>query len=135
MKAVFDTNILFLGVGWRGAPHRCIQSIRRGPCQLILCREILDELQEKLVTKRSMPPENAAEIVEEIRALVRMVEIEGVVHQIEFDPDDDMVLECAITGGADCIVSGDHHLLDLGSWRGIAIVTAGEFLGKEETHG
>ena len=39
------------------------------------------------------------------------------------DPDDDIVLATAVAGGADAIVSGDAHLLGIGEFRGIPIVT------------
>jgi len=45
-----------------------------------------------------------------------------VLHVIEDDPDDNRVLECAIKGRADYIVTGDRHLLRLGSYEAIAIV-------------
>jgi len=44
------------------------------------------------------------------------------------DPDDNDVLAVAAAAGADYIVSGDHHLLDLRRYRDITIVTAPEFL-------
>jgi predicted nucleic acid-binding protein len=43
-------------------------------------------------------------------------------------PKDEMFLACALDGQADVIVSGDHHLLDLGSYREIPIMTARQFL-------
>ena len=39
------------------------------------------------------------------------------------DPDDDIVLATAVAGGADAIVSGDAHLLWIGEFRGMPIVT------------
>jgi hypothetical protein len=41
--------------------------------------------------------------------------------------DDNRVLEAAVEGAADCIVSGDADLLDLGSFQGIPIMAPGEF--------
>lgn len=46
------------------------------------------------------------------------------------DPQDEMVLACAVDGLADLIVSGDRHLLDLGEYRGIPLVAASEFLER-----
>jgi putative PIN family toxin of toxin-antitoxin system len=46
------------------------------------------------------------------------------------DPNDDMVLECAVLAGAQVIVSGDKDLLVMGSFRGIRIVTPAEFLAE-----
>lgn len=44
------------------------------------------------------------------------------------DPDDNKFLECAIAGGADYIVSGDAHLVEMEEYRGIQILTPAEFL-------
>jgi len=49
-----------------------------------------------------------------------------VVHE---DPDDDIIVACAIEAGADYIISSDHHLLNLKHYREIQIVTPGAFLG------
>jgi predicted nucleic acid-binding protein len=46
------------------------------------------------------------------------------------DPDDDAILACALAAGADAIVSGDRHLLDLKVYEGIPIVTAAEALAR-----
>lgn len=47
---------------------------------------------------------------------------------IEADPTDDRILECAVAAAADVLVSGDTHLLSLGSFRGILIQRVAEFL-------
>jgi predicted nucleic acid-binding protein len=44
------------------------------------------------------------------------------------DREDNMVLECAIEGHAEYIVSGDNDLLVLNEFRGIHIVRASDFL-------
>jgi putative PIN family toxin of toxin-antitoxin system len=49
------------------------------------------------------------------------------------DPRDEMFLACAIDAKADCIVSGDRHLLSLQTFRGIPILTVKEFAEKLET--
>ena len=55
-----------------------------------------------------------------------------VLHVIQDDPDDNRVLECAVKGSADYIVTGDRHLLRLGSYEAIAIVTVRQFLDTAE---
>jgi len=47
------------------------------------------------------------------------------------DPDDDAFLRCAQAAEATYVVSGDHHLLDLGTYAGIPIVTVRDFLARE----
>jgi len=46
------------------------------------------------------------------------------------DPDDNRILEAAVEGLADVIVSGDKHLLRMKSLRGVEILTIGEFLSQ-----
>ncbi|HEX8228447.1 MAG TPA: putative toxin-antitoxin system toxin component, PIN family, partial [Chloroflexia bacterium] len=50
------------------------------------------------------------------------------IDAIASDPDDNKFLECAVAGGADYIVSGDKHLLSLGEYEGIRILSPADFL-------
>jgi putative PIN family toxin of toxin-antitoxin system len=129
IKAVFDTNILFSATGWRGSPYQCLKLARDKKVTLIVCREILAEYHEKLQTKLDMTTEQATRTVAEILACSTVVEIKNELHVILDDPDDDMVVECAVAGKAAYIVSGDRHLLNLKEYEGIVVVRAGEFLG------
>ena len=51
---------------------------------------------------------------------------------ISSDESDNRYLECAVEGGAQYIISGDKHLLELGEYRGIAIVSAADFIALLE---
>jgi putative PIN family toxin of toxin-antitoxin system len=127
--AVFDTNVLFSGVGWRGKPFQCLELARTGRVDGVTCREILDELAEKLQSKLSFTPQQALDTVAELLTFLRVVAVTGQLKVIPADPDDDKVLECAVTAGATHIVTGDRrHLLPLGTFQGIAIVSAADFL-------
>ena len=44
------------------------------------------------------------------------------------DPDDDKVLETALMGDAECVVTGHNDLLVMSPFRGIPILTPAEFL-------
>jgi uncharacterized protein len=57
-----------------------------------------------------------------------VIQIPGALTAACRDPDDNMVLECALVGHAQYIVSGDKDLLELKEFRGIRIVRAAEFL-------
>ncbi len=50
------------------------------------------------------------------------------VQVIADDPDDNAVLACAIEGHAAYVVTGDGHLMSLGAYEGIPIVTPAQFL-------
>lgn len=51
--------------------------------------------------------------------------------QVTSDPDDNRILECAVTAGSDFIVTYDKGLLRLSEYGGIKIVTAVDFLQQE----
>jgi putative PIN family toxin of toxin-antitoxin system len=126
---VFDTNILFSGVGWKGKPFRCLELARAGMVDGVTCREVLDELAEKLQTKLSFTPEQTLDTVADLLTFLRVVPITGKLKVVPADPDDDKVLECAAVVGATHTITGDRrHLLPLGTFQGIPILTAADFL-------
>ena len=127
-RVVFDTNILFSAVGWLGNPHHCVQAARQSQCLSPTCGAILAELAEKLQLKRGFDAGKATETIDEIRAFSKVVAIPGVLKVIAADPDDDAVLERAVVGQAQYLVSGDQHLLALGHYQGIQILKAADFL-------
>ena len=65
---------------------------------------------------------------EDILMFAWIVEGEGIVDIIKDDPSDNKYLACAYEGEADYIVSGDHHLLDIETYRGTGILKAKSFL-------
>jgi len=67
-----------------------------------------------------------------ILASFHVIEPAVDVTVVEDDPDDDMVLECGVASDADYITSGDGHLQDLESFRGIDICNPAAFL---DSHG
>lgn len=127
--AVYDTNILLSGIGWGGNPSRCLELARQGKIEGLTCPEILDELAEKLVTKLNFSPSQTTDTVADLLGFLRLVRITNTLKVITADSDDDKVLECAVVGSATHIITGDRrHLLPLGSYKTIHIVTAADFL-------
>ena len=59
----------------------------------------------------------------------QLVTITNTLNSGITDPDDNMILECAVVGSATHIVTGDkRHLLPLGIYQGISIISAADFL-------
>jgi putative PIN family toxin of toxin-antitoxin system len=130
MRAVLDTNVLISGLLWRGIPHQCILAAEAGLYELILADSILEELREKLIEKFKNTPQEAAESVQELRRLATLPRLTGQSGWVPADPQDDKVIDAAIAGNAEAIVSGDHHLLELGSLAGITILSPRQFLER-----
>ena len=63
LAAVFDTNILFSGLGWRGRPFECLDLARSGEIESVTCPEILAELAELLIGKLGMTDDETGQAV------------------------------------------------------------------------
>ncbi|MHC5938661.1 PIN domain-containing protein [Nostoc sp.] len=63
LVVVFDTNVLFSAIGWKGSPYHCIDLARQGRVKGLICPEILDELTEKLEQKLKFTPIQVIETI------------------------------------------------------------------------
>ncbi len=121
MRFVADTNVLVSALIFPGgAPEAVYRLAVEGRIELVSSRPLLAELGRVLVDKFAWEPERAEEAVAQLVRIADVVEPAETVDEIELDPADNRVLEAA-AAGADAIVSGDRHLLELASWRGIPI--------------
>lgn len=126
---VYDTNIFLSSIGWGGNPARCLELARQGSVEGLTCTEILVELEGKLPTKLNFSPREITNTLVDLRGFLRIVKINNALKGVTSDPDDDKIIECAVVGGATHIVTGDRrHLLPLGNYRNIRIITAADFL-------
>jgi putative PIN family toxin of toxin-antitoxin system len=130
MRAVLDTNVLISGLLWRGAPYSCLLAAEAGLYDLVLAGPILDELREKLTGKFKNSEQEADEILAGLRRFATLVPLSGRSGWVQADPDDDKFVDAALAGGADVIVSGDRHLLQLGSVEGLAVLSPRAFLDR-----
>ena len=125
---VFDTNVLLSGFGWRGKPYNCLRLAREGRIISVTCEEILEEFAEKLQLKFKNTHEQVNQSLLEVRSFSRTVPIPKLLRACA-DPDDDMILECAVVAEATHIITGDRrHLLPMETYEGISIVSAADFL-------
>jgi putative PIN family toxin of toxin-antitoxin system len=139
MRAVLDTNVLVSSLIKPGSvPDRIIEKWKAHIFEICLSEPLLDELMDVLNRPRIKRAISVSS--EEMRKFLAVIREEGVFQRIETevsetvlkDPDDDRILETAIAAEADVIVSGDRHLLDLGSYKGIPILTPRQFLAMLE---
>lgn len=127
-RVVFDTNVLISAYGFGGKPALAVRAAIDGRLELLTSSAILTELADKLGGVLGF---EAAAVEEVVRQMVRLGTVIRPKRRLEVvaDDADNRVLECAVEGAADLIVSGDHHLLDLGSFEGVGIVRVAELLG------
>ena len=133
MRVVLDTNILISAFAFPGGtPEAVYRLALEGRVELVTSPVLLAEFARVLAEKFGWEEAWTEEVVAHIARIATVVRPTDQVAEIEADPDDDHVLEAAIDGGAEWIISGDRHLLDLKRWRGIRVVRAAAFLAEVE---
>ena len=128
LRVILDTNVYFSAFTHpNGIPFQnWLEAVRRRYTLLIsptIMRELARVLREYLEW-----PE--AEILLHLKLVARVAEIvvpKITVTAIMEDETDDRILECAVAGNANLVVSGDHHLRRLKSYEGIGIVSPADF--------
>jgi len=134
LKIVVDANLFASAlIKPNSNPGRILDLIKQNQVELILSPAIIKEIKRILLYPKLQKyhGKTAQEIdayFEDILMFAWIVEGEREVDLIEDDPTDNKYLACAYEGEVDYIVSGDHHLLDIGTYRGIEILKAKLFL-------
>lgn len=135
-SAVIDTTVLvsaFLKPIPGGAAFERLRLAERGTFELYLSHAILDEtarvlLGSERIRRRYRYPDEAVALF--CRSLARLAALVNDPPQLTVvrDPNDDMVVACAMKAGAEYIVSRDHDLRALTNYQGIQVVTPEAFL-------
>jgi putative PIN family toxin of toxin-antitoxin system len=130
VRVAVDTNVLISGIFWSGNPKILLNKARRREITSVTSEILLSELKE-ILTRDDKPfrltESEADRIVSSIRSVSDVILTKTKVNVCE-DEDDNRVLECALDGNADYIVTGDIDLLNLREYKGIDIVKVGDFL-------
>ena len=134
MKVVLDTNIWLSGIFWQGNPCKIIKLAEQGKIEIVISRHILEEIVnvlnreekfQKFIEDRKLA---IGDLVRTIISITKLIEPKSKITAIKEDIEDNKILEAAVDGKADFIVSGDRHLLDLKQFNEIKILKAKEFL-------
>jgi hypothetical protein len=131
VRIVLDTNVVVSALIWGGTPGTLMQMAIDGGIELYTSPELLDELYDVMMRKHlaSRIGSRHASVEEAIAlhgALAVSVSPTSMPRVVPGDADDDFVIATAVAAGAAIIVSGDRHLISLGSHQTIRIVTPAE---------
>jgi putative PIN family toxin of toxin-antitoxin system len=127
-RVVADTNVYISALNFSGAADEVLALGRAGAIQLFVSPPILGEIEGVLLRKFGWAAARVREAAKAIRGFAVLVNPSEMVSVVHEDESDNRILECAIASGADTIVTGDRHLLKLGRFRDIVIVSPREFL-------
>ena len=122
-RIVADTNIYISALNFSGKADEVLALGRVGP--------ILDEIGGVLARKFRWSATRMREARAAIGDFTVLVHPRQPVSVVREDEADNRILECALAAGADAIVTGDHHLLELRRFGGVRITTPREFLDAE----
>jgi putative PIN family toxin of toxin-antitoxin system len=130
MRVVVDTNI-FISFLLGDFPEKLIGLIQTNRAQLLISSQLFEELLLVLGRpkfRRLFSPEDVKTLLALLETKARWVFPSIQVDDCR-DKKDNMILECAIEGRADLVVTGDNDLFALHPFHGVRIVSLAEFIG------
>jgi len=129
VKVVLDTNVYVSAVLFGGKSEKIRKLSKEKKIELLVSEAIIAEVAEVLRRKFDWESWQISQIIDEIRETATLVIPHQTLSVIKEDKDDNRILECAVEGKAQYIISGDKcHLLPLKEYRDMKILSPAEFL-------
>ena len=134
MRVVLDTNILISALGWNGNERTVLLETLSSDIDLLLSEDIINEFLHVLSYDKftHISIEKISLFIEIIMETSIIIDTNTKIFAIKNDQEDNRILECAVDGNAEYIISGDKHLLNLGEYEGIRILNASDFLSERK---
>lgn len=130
MKVVFDTNIFISALVISGGQaEKAIRRITEGKDTLLISKPIIGEILSVLSNKFSRDSEALSRVAVFLSDLATIVNPAKRINVLT-DEADNRVIECAVDGRADAIVTGDKEMLDLKEYLSIRIISLKEYLSS-----
>ena len=139
MRIVLDTNVWLSSIFWPGEADKVIRYVINRKIEVVVTKKILLEIVEVLnreakfqrfIKNRKIAIES---LIRAIISITKLVISESKLNIIKQHPSDNKILESAVDGKVDYLISYDNHLLNLNEYKGIKILTPTDFLKKLNT--
>jgi uncharacterized protein len=128
VRVVFDTNILISALVFPGKQaEKALLRIIEGRDHLLISKAIIDELLGVLARKFARDAEELARLALLLAEIGDLVRPPLRIRALKDEPDN-RVLECALSGAADLIVTGDQNMLELGTFKGVRLLSLRAYL-------
>ncbi|MCM0591531.2 MAG: putative toxin-antitoxin system toxin component, PIN family [Gloeotrichia echinulata DEX184] len=131
-RFVCDVNVIISAVLIPGnKPDRALRQAQ-DLGQLLVSESIWLELEQVLARpkfNRYITPEERNDFLVDLSETVQFIDVTEQINECR-DPKDNKYLELALSGQAECIITGDDDLLVLNPWMGVEILNVEEFLAK-----
>jgi putative PIN family toxin of toxin-antitoxin system len=129
-RIVLDTNTIVSAIGWKGAPRKILDLCIDNKLQIVLSIDLIDEFIKVIYRPKFnfIQEETKLEIIRYLLTVAEIIKPDVEINIIDEDIFDNKFLECAVTGKARFIISGDKHLLKLKVYEKIKIISASTYL-------
>lgn len=132
IKVCLDSNIFISALLFDGKPEKILFMASSKAVRITVSPAIIEEVKKNLVKKFHRPEIEVRKLVKAITSISQVVVPENRIKAIKYQPDN-KILEAALEGQVDYIVTGDKkHLLPLKQFKGIPIVTPDQFLKEKD---
>jgi putative PIN family toxin of toxin-antitoxin system len=129
MTVVIDTNVILSAILFGGKPKQVLEKALSGSIQLAISESLVNELQGVLQRpKFELSAQLVHTIVSEYASIASWIEPSEHFNVVVDDPSDNHFIDCAVAAKADYLITGDRHLLSLGTFRMIKIVSVDSFI-------
>ena len=126
MRVVLDTNVLISALLFDGNPEKLVIATLAGSEQLVLSAYIITETTRILETKFKVRPDNL-KLLQQLLTEAEQVYFEPFLHIVTNEPNN-RIVETAVKGQANYIVTGDKPLLALKQYKSVKIISIKEYL-------
>jgi putative PIN family toxin of toxin-antitoxin system len=132
MRVVFDSNVLLAAVLFPGGrAAAAVENILDGVDDLVLSPPLIREALSVLAKKFSRDREELSRVAVVLGEMGEIVNPSRRLSVFRDDPDN-RILECAVEGHAEAIVTGDKAMLAVGEYEGIRLITLAEYLDRSD---
>ena len=129
LRIVNDTNVWLSALYFLGKPAQVVHLIEERNLISVISQPILNELKEKITLDFQTPTYAANGTISYIKSLSEFVSIQGKDFGLR-DSEDNMVLETALVGACNFLVTGDKDLLNLKKYNNLVILNPSQFLNQ-----
>ena len=123
-----DSNIIISALLFNGKPEEILFMASGGDIETIISPSIIEEIKRNLINKFHRSDYETKKLISSVASISKIVIPKTKVKRVRYLPDN-KILEAALEGKVDYIITGDKkHLLPVKEFRGIPIVTASQFI-------
>ncbi|MEK9176595.1 MAG: putative toxin-antitoxin system toxin component, PIN family [Patescibacteria group bacterium] len=133
LRIVNDTNVWLSALYFSGKPAQIAHLIEGKNLISVVSQPILDELKEKMTIDFQTPAYAANGTISHIKSLSEFVSIQGKDFGLR-DKTDNVILETAVVGACNFLITGDKDLLILNKYKNLSILNPSQFLDQYKKH-